>query len=297
MTSPEQFDFLRYMDDNSIEYVTQAGNLSKGWLAAISCGFCGEHNHKLGIGPTGTYGNCWSCGHKSLYTLTKHLTPNLHYEDLIEQYSDYVDRRKTWGKKVAKATELEFNFNPLGKVARKYLVGRGFDPDYLQEKYNLRDGGLVGDWRFRIIIPIYHNGILVSWQGRSIIKDAEVRYLTLGIEKSVMDAKSVFFNWDNATGDTVIVNEGPFDSMRLGDGAIATLGTSTTEAQVRLLTKFKKVIVLFDPEKAAMVRAHKFANKVAALGINVEVIDTEADDDVGSMSQEEADKLKKELLN
>jgi len=292
------FDMIRFCEDNHIGYTLQGKNVSRGWIGLQDPWKGHDTGYHMGWNLSGCYLYSWSTGGHSLFSWMKEVVPNVDYRIAIETYGDvYVDRRAEWSKKTAQAETLEFHFEKLGKVARKYLTGRGFDADMLEDKYNLKWGGNVDPtWHHRIIIPIYHNGVLVSWQGRSVAKDAEIRYLTLGVEKSVMDPKSVFFNWDNATGSVVIVNEGPFDSMRLGDGAIATLGTSTTEAQVRLLKKFKKVIVLFDPEKNALIRAEKFAQKVAAMGINVEVVDTEADDDVGAMPQEEADKLKKELL-
>ena len=77
------------------------------------------------------------------------------------------------------------------KLLTEYLEKRNFDVDELQKKYNLVGGGLVGKYKYRIIIPIYENGILVSWQARTIL-DKKVcdelkipRYKNLPIESSV----------------------------------------------------------------------------------------------------------------
>lgn len=300
MINPDTFDFLRYADDNNIEYVTSAGNLSRGWVAALNCGFCGEHNHKLGIGPTGTYGNCWACGHKSLYTLTKQLTPNLHYDDLIEEYSGYIDRRKTWNKKTVKATELEFNFAPLSPTAKKYISKRNFDPNEMAIRYGMADGGLVSDWRYRIIIPFYYKGQVVSYQGRAYNKELDPKYKFLSVEKSVVNPKEIFYNMDNATKSAVIVTEGVFDCLRLaGDGGdvIASLGISTSEAQLRLLKeRYKTVHICYDPEPVAQIRAKKLAEKLSAMGVKTMVWNTELDYDLGDTSVEEAKKIKQEIL-
>ena len=101
MDKVEQFDFLRYADDYGIEYTTHAGNLSKSWLLSLDCPFCGNHNgkHHLGIPASGAYGYCWRCSGKSLYQITRALTPSVNYYTLLETYGGYVDDRALLKKK------------------------------------------------------------------------------------------------------------------------------------------------------------------------------------------------------
>ena len=63
-----------------------------------------------------------------------------------------------------------------------------------------------------------------------------------------------------AIWDTVIVVEGPFDALRIGEGAIATLGSGWKNEQARLIsTRFKRSYILFDAEEDATLRARKLA--------------------------------------
>lgn len=300
----EYFNFIKYADDYSIAYQTSASNLSKGWMCCMDCPRCGASNgkHHLGISPTGSYSVCWSCGGMSIYELTRLLTPSVNYYTLLEEYAGWIDDRAILKKKkVVHAESVEFNFDPLGKPARKYLEKRGFDPDILQDKYKFRDGGCIGDYKYRVIIPIIYNGAVVSYQGRSYNPAVEPKYKFLPDEKSIISPKHIFFNLDNAVKDAVIIVEGIFDAIKLaGDDCsdvIASLGISTTENQVRLIAeRYKKVFILFDPEVEAQVRARKFAAKIGSLGVKVEVVDTEKPYDLGDTSPEECKEIKEILL-
>lgn len=304
MDKVEYFNFLKYADDYGIEYTTHAGNLSKGWLLAMDCVFCGHHNgkHHLGIPNEGNRSFCWSCGSHSLYETLKALTPSVNYYTLLETYSGWIDDRALLKKKkVPHVESVPFEFDALGKVARKYLEKRGFDPSFLEEKYKMRDGGQIGDFRYRVVVPIIYEGAVVAYQGRSYNSMVEPKYRFLPEEKCAMNPKHIFFNLDNARGDHVIITEGVFDSIKLAGedckNVIASLGISTTEEQVTLLSKrFKKVSMCYDPEKTARVRARKMAVKLSALGVEACVIDTERDYDLGDSSWEECKTLKEEIL-
>ena len=304
MNKVESFNFIKYADDYGIEYQTSAGNLSKGWMCCIDCPRCGAHNgkHHLGISPTGSYGSCWSCGYISIYELTRLLTPSVNYYTLLETYSGWIDDRALLKKKkVTHVESVPFEFDSLGKVARKYLEKRGFDADFLQEKYKMRDGGQTGDFRYRVVVPIIYEGSVVAYQGRSYNPVVEPKYRFLPEEKCAMNPKHIFFNLDNARGDHVIITEGVFDSIKLAGedckDVIASLGISTTEEQVQLLARrFKKVSMCFDPERTAQERARKMAVKLSALGVEAEVIDTEKNYDLGDTPASECKALKEEIL-
>lgn len=223
--------------------------------------------------------------------------PDVSYTKLLKEYStefDYVERIHIREN----ATTLEYNFPELGKVARRYLERRGFNVEELITKYKFRDGGFVGDWAYRVIIPIIDtDGRIVSWQGRAYAGQ-DLRYKTLSIEKSLVDPKKMLFNLNNCNRDYVVCVEGPFDALKFGDNCCATLGTSVTEAQVQLLTEYKKVFIIFDSEEAAQKRARKLADRVSALGVKeVSVIDLEDPEskDLGALSYQRVAEIRKEL--
>ena len=99
----------------------------------------------------------------------------------------------------------------------------------------------------------------------------------------------------------MIIVEGIYDAIKLAGqdckDVICSLGISTSEEQIQLLMKrFKKVSICNDPEPVAQERARKMAVKLASVGIEAEVIDTERDYDLGDSSPEECAVLKREIL-
>ena len=151
-------------------------------------------------------------------------------------------------------------------------------------------------WAYRIILPLYHDGVIVSWQGRLIENIQDVpRYMTLGVEKSLVDPKSVLFNIDNCRADTVVFVEGPFDVMRFGDGACCSFGTTVTESQLHALAKYNRVIVAFDAD--AVSKGQKIAQKLSAMGVKeVFNLDLELGErDMGDLTETEVAVLRKEL--
>jgi len=237
----------------------------------------------------------WVLGAIPLKEYLEWAVPDVPYNKLLKEYStefDYVQRLKIREN----ATQLDYNFAPLGKVARRYLEKRGFNVNELTSKYKFRDGGFVGDWAYRVIIPIIDtDGRICSWQGRSYAGQ-DLRYKTLAIEKALVDPKKMLFNLNNCNKSYVVCVEGPFDALKFGDNCCATLGTSVTEAQVQLLTEYKKVVIIFDSEAPAQQRARKLADRISALGVKeVAVVDLETEKDLGGMDYDAVSKIKGEL--
>jgi DNA primase len=180
---------------------------------------------------------------------------------------------------------------------------RNFDPYYLTDTYKIKSGGIIGDYSFRIIIPIFYKNILVSFQARSIYSKEKcseldiLRYKNYSIELGLVNIKHILYNLDNCLEDWVVVVEGVFDCWRLGPKNIAaTMGTSMSIQQINLLAKrYKKVIFLFDNEKQAQSRARKYGSELSSLGVEVEIFNPEFEHDPGDYTKEEELFCRKEL--
>lgn len=290
---------------NIIRLFTEHGvqfdpTINDGWVN-VCCPF---HRPKdvdffLGFRLGGDYFHCWKCGgHSPEYVVATLLkitrTAATH---LLRDYSDDTVVRAKLNKKEAKAISLTLPEEPLGKMERRYLKERNFNPEELQIKYQLCSGGISGDWKYRIIIPIFLHGKLVSWTSRDITDQQKLRYKTLAIEKSVIDPKTIFYNMDNSKGKTGVVVEGPFDVMRMGDDCVCGLGSSLEEAQLGMLRRrFERVFFLFDSEPDAQRKAKKYAEKLSVMGrVQVEVVDMETGDDPGNLTESEVKYIRKEL--
>ena len=91
----------------------------------------------------------------------------------------------------------------------RYLEGRGFDAQYLINKYDLRGTLYTGDiYAYRVITPIYYNNRIVSYQGRDFTGKQNIRYATCKPENEIIHHKKILFNLDNSKQESVIVMEG-----------------------------------------------------------------------------------------
>lgn len=284
------FNILQFLDDYKISYRTKGANVGKGWVG-IQCPFCGDTGFHGGFNIAGGYYYCWKCGSHHLNSVIAKLAPTSF--PTLQKYEShnfhYIHTEKS------AVTDVQLPGDDLLPMHKLYLKKRGFSPEYLIDTYKIRGGGYTGEWKYRIIIPIYQKKILTSFQARAIHPSVQPRYKTLSTEKSIIDAKHSLYNIDNVHGDRVVVVEGIFDCWKLGNGCVCTLGTSVTDEQIRLLAQFKEVVFLFDPEGPAQEKAKYAAQKVACLGASVEVVDTEWGHDPGDFTMEEIEYIRKEL--
>jgi len=127
-------------------------------------------------------------------------------------------------------------------------------------RYTLR-AGISGEYKDRVIFPVFENGEVVTFTARSIYPEAELRYKNLPVAESVVDLKSTLFNYDALLtfGKVLVITEGPVDALKLdlygaeqGIRAVALCGIAPTAEQLQILwnysVNFDKVTVGFDNE-------------------------------------------------
>lgn len=296
------YDIQSILKQYSIPYKIE----TKGWVN-VDCPLChhqGTRGYKGGFNVKYGYYNCWTCGGSNIFFVISKLLSISQYEakSLLNNHRTntvYNDSGITRDNVEELTLPGEF---PITDKFRNYLIKRRYDPDYIQEKYKVHSGGIVGEHSFRLIIPIYFHTQLVSYQTRSILSKEKcnelgiLRYKTLSEEKSVINPKHILYEIDNCKGDTVVIVEGVFDQWRLGDGVVATLGTGMKEQQIKLLKeRFKKAIFLYDNEKEAQDRAIKYGERLSVLGMKVEVYNPGFQHDPGAYTEKEENIVKKEL--
>ena len=184
-----------------------------------------------------------------------------------------------------------------GKAARGYLADRGLDAEaiarfglgyapsggdallrHLKAKYPEKVVELAGlasrdasgrpydRFRRRIIFPISNeSGKVVAFGGRALGDDLP-KYLN-SPETPIYIKSSVLYHLDRAkeairSADAAILVEGYMDTIavaRAGIGnVVASCGTSLTETQVKLLSRFtRRVIVNYDPDTAGQAATER----------------------------------------
>ena len=184
-----------------------------------------------------------------------------------------------------------------GKAARGYLADRGLDAEaiarfglgyapsggdallrHLKAKYPEKVVELAGlasrdangrpydRFRRRIIFPISNeSGKVVAFGGRALGDDLP-KYLN-SPETPIYIKSSVLYHLDRAkeairSGDAAILVEGYMDTIAVAragiSNVVASCGTSLTETQVKLLSRFtRRVIVNYDPDTAGQAATER----------------------------------------
>ena len=272
------FDMISFLKEFGINYVTEGKNVTQGWIN-IQCPFCNDPSEHLGYDPKSGTLSCWRCGSKFLDNLIRELLNTKEASEIIKKYqvegepeTEYRRREKKERKEEVEmpcgAYQPNHMWNNRNGNYSLYLKSRNFDPGHIKREWNIWVGGYTGDYKFRIIIPVYYQHTLVSYVARDITNKQEPKYLNM----SGGNIKAYLYGYDHCH-DTVIVVEGVTDCWRLGKGtAVATFGTKTTMAQLILLKSFKKVGVLFDRGESAQEEASKIINALDLIGIETHLL-------------------------
>ena len=292
------FDFITFARDFQLPYMESGHHhCHQGWVQT-HCPFCagGASGWHLGINLESGNAHCWRCGAVPISQVLRALVPDTPVGELFRTYA--LSLRPLVKKTiVTHTTELTYpnDVGPLHQAHSDYLIRRQFDPDQIAKEWNIKGvGPLGGEWAWRLLIPICNSkGIEISYTSRAITDERIPRYLTLGNEESLEKPRSVLYGEQYAQ-EKIIVVEGPADVWRLGQGAVATLGTSWTEEQAARIRKYKVRFIMFDNERPAQRLAQKLAAAVASAPGTTEII-TGLITDPGDLSVSEVVELRSEL--
>jgi hypothetical protein len=184
-------------------------------------------------------------------------------------------------------------YKPSSRNFRNYLYERGFTPlqvNNITKVYQVRYC-TTGPYDGRIIFPVYANRQLMTWTGRTIHANQNLRYKTLSTdaEKSKSDGLNPaygpitnFLLWqDDLNGisaNTLILTEGPFDALKtnvLGRQyrieATCCFTSQPSVSQVDLLhqiaPRYKRCLLLLD--QGTLPTAIKVSAQLAPLGFAI----------------------------
>jgi len=304
------FDAKRFLDDYSIQYIITEGHKHSrpGWIQ-IKCPFCNSREGwHLGFNLEGDYWHCWRCEWHSTIDVVCALLNCEKYQAhrTIQCYqSSILTKNNTIIVRKNNTARLPEGAGRLLHCHRKYLRDRGFDDLAIKElidTWGILGTGPIGEWKFRIIIPVRFNGILVSFITRAISQNNPLRYKNCPRNLEVMSIKNTLYGYDQVKRtfgkDLVIVTEGVFDAWKLGPGAVATYGVNYSAAQLNLLAEFKHIAILFDNDPAGQRRADNLAADLNNLGRRTIVITLdEKYKDAGDMPISEARSLMYEIFS
>ncbi len=229
-----------------------------------------------------------------------------------EQYqSRYRQQERLWAllKEAGRFFHSQL-YSPAGKECLEYVqkrglskaivtnFGIGFAPnswnalvDAMRKKgytdQELRDADLVGEksgriydrFRNRLMFPIIDvRGNVIGFGGR-VLDDSKPKYLNSN-ETLVFNKRKNLFGLNFAKKSKqpyIILVEGNIDVVTLHqygfDNAVASLGTSLTEEQVTLLSRYTEQVVLtYDGDEAGQRAAQRAIPMLEKAGIQVKVL-------------------------
>lgn len=297
-------DIIGLYRDFGVDFRTEGQKHTRpGWVN-VPCPFCtGNPGLHLGWNIEDEYYFCWRCGwHPTIKTVAEvvHVTED-EAENIIQQYGHIKISIKT--KKIEKKQfAFPSNTTELKEVHRRYLKKRGFDPDEIIETWKVKATGplsMLGNsnYRFRILIPYYWNGVPVSFDARDVTGKQKNKYQACPKEYELMEHKRILYgNQEKWDPDLGIIVEGPTDVWAMGEESCAVSGISFTPAQVRLIsTIFKRVAIVFDYEPQAQIQASKLEAELKFRG--VKAFKVKIDGDPGSRTKKEIITIKNKIKN
>lgn len=279
-------NFLEQLVIRKIEHRThgQHHHTRAGWVQ-MDCPKCSPASQRwrLGWNLAKGYFVCWKCG------------PKRSRETLAEVFGiPWNDAKGILGALPRLAAEPGFKRTglvlpeprePLMEAHIDYLTGRGFDVPRLVEQYRIEGiGRLGGAYSWRVFIPIFYRGVMVSFTTRTI-GTAGLRYRAASPEEEAMNHKHLLFGGDYVTS-AVLIHEGPLDAMAMGPGAVGLCGTGFTPPQVRRLAEIPIRTICFDSEPAAQERARALADTLSVFPGKTQIIELDAEDAAESTPEE-----------
>jgi DNA primase len=209
-----------------------------------------------------------------------------------QQALDYLLNRG-FTKEIIDTFEIGYALDSWDFIT-KFLVKRGFDGSLMEEagllvKKNNSDE-YFDRFRNRIMFPIAdHNGMTIAFSGR-VLGDEKPKYLN-SPETKIFNKSKLLYNFHRARvhirkNQQAILFEGFADvisSTRSGvQNAIATMGTSLTDEQAKIIRRnVSEIIICYDSDSAgieATIRASKIL-KDAGCKIKVAMIPDGLDPD------------------
>ena len=256
-------DAISYLDSAGVDYKTSGKNVSRNDVN-IDCPWCGADKH-LAIHRTKGTLNCWVCSFSDLKYWPTFINLIMELDgisypkavEVIKEFSDSdgendnIDRSfKPKKTKIELPSESQSFDNPKSirhrDLALKYLKSRNFGTDVI-DKYKLVFCS-TGEFAFRIIIPYYYAGKLITFSGRTYL-NREPRYKHLSATSSVMTPKEFLYPIDMFSGDHLRLVEGPTDVWRIGgDSSLALSSNRLSYKQMELIKdlKLKSLSIFLD---------------------------------------------------
>ena len=165
------------------------------------------------------------------------------------------------------------------------MKAKGYTEEELKESglvtVSQKNGNLFDRFRDRLMFPIIDvRGNVIAFGGRTIKKDADVAKYLNSPETLIFNKRKNLFGLNLAKKtkeNSLILVEGNIDVVTLHqygfDNAVASLGTSLTEEQAALMTRYTdQIILIYDGDKAGQNATQRAIPILEKAGLQVKVL-------------------------
>ena len=269
------FDFITFLSNRGISYVTAGPNLPRSDICAIRCPWCTDDpSQHLSISPKGWYLCRRNRSHKGKNPArlvqaligcsaetARAITGQDHTNIPENSMARVRERLRPPAPPIKRILKMPAEFRkfrdvPSARPFIAYLERRGFGHDTilnLTDNWDIRYA-VTGPFHHRIVFPIIVNGDLVTWTARTISADNPVRYKTmttdperaqqLGLKPASRPINDYLLWQDHLAygGGTIVLCEGPFVCLKINvvgmrHGIVSTcfFTNSPSNAQIDIL--------------------------------------------------------------
>ena len=292
------YNVIEYLDEKGIDYRSSGKNIGQGWIG-VPCPFCEDTSNHMGINLESANFNCWRCGESGSFSKFVAVTEQKSFKEarrISDNYKNYYKFPEETKSKFQIDSEIRlppYANKSFHKKHLDYLKRRRYNPFKTIERYDLYCCTNLGDYPWRVLIPVYLGGKIVTFTTADVNPNSKMKYKHCPNNQSVIPIKSTLYNVDNVEEQAVIV-EGVLDSWRIGKGSVALFGTKYTPEQINMIRNLnlKKVFVMLDEDATTI--SERLCNELSAFVPHVEQIQLESGDP-DNLSKEEIIKLKRNL--
>ena len=285
-----------FLSSHHLVYRESGANISIRCLG-LNCPYCDDSGYHLGVFKIEKNFSCWKCGaagpfQKLTQTLLgigdRELEAWIDSPPIPDNVSDHVrqifqtnkvEREKIVERVILPASNPICPGTAIPKIVKNFLISREITKETCRKykaRYCIDPASRFYD---RLIIPIYKDGKLYSYQGRDLTGESRAKYVSAH-DIPIHETLYGMDNWKSDTGRMIIV-EGVLDVWRLGDESVATFGTIISKTQIQIIAekKPKEVILAWDSD--AYWKAMKAAANIAYGARVLRLPDGEDPDSIG----------------
>ncbi len=298
-------DFLKLCRDFNVPLAPSSNtHVRDRWIQVqcYSCGPRGSHGGwYLGFSIDSGAFSCYRCGALKFWDALAGILNKKEPRELRQIVAQYQTGQTPVRVPITRQKTLKPppGLLPMAAIHRRYLTGRGFQPEELEKVWEIAGCGAAnGGWSWRIVAPVKNpEERIVAYQGRAI-GTAEPKYKFTDHDMCLEDPHGMLYGIHLCKQrEAVIIVEGITGAWRMGPGTVGTFGIRWHRPQANLLREFKNRYILFDDgdnEKQAKQQARKLAEHLSLFSGNTEIL-SGFKTDPGDFTPQQAAKIRRRI--